>query len=284
MMKPPTFSLIVATVNRTVELGTLFNSLSTQTYSDFEVIVVDQNNDGRLQPYLDQADALGLKLIHLKHRPANLSAARNVGLKAASAELIGFPDDDCWYEPDLLERIASRFCATDSPSGVSVRWLEEGDPSIEGGMLSWERSKAFRDIPVSSITLFFRRMLFEQIGDFDVRFGAGQWFGAGEETDFVLRALRAGAVIAYEPSAIVHHPASSPKYDSQSLLSIRHRARGTGALWAKHGLPLWVRLRGLVAPVLRPLLRGSFGAEMAHGCSEMRGRLDGWLGWKRMQP
>lgn len=283
-MTPPKLSLIVATVNRTFELGPLFDSLAAQTCREFEVIVIDQNTDDRLHPYLEKGRFLGLNLTHLKNHPANLSVARNVGLQAATAELIGFPDDDCWYEPDLLEQVVRRFNSPDAPSGVSVRWMEESDPSAGPANLTWERSRVFRDIPVTSFTLFFRRKLFDQIGDFDPRLGIGLWFGSAEETDFVLRALRAGALLAYEPSAKVHHPVRPPQMNSQALLAARYRARGTGALWAKHELSKWVVLRGLAAPVLRPLMSGSFGAEMAHGYSEMLGRLDGLLGWRRMQP
>lgn len=282
-MNPPKISLIVATVNRTAELGPMFRSLAEQTQKDFEVIVVDQNTDDRLQPFLEQAREFGLDLTHLKNHPANLSVARNIGLKAARGELIGFPDDDCWYEPDLLEQVTNRFAATDRPAGVSARWMEESDPAVGSASLTWERSRVFRDIPVTSFTLFFRRELFDLIGDFDPRLGIGLWFGSAEETDFVLRALRSGALLAYEPAARVHHPVRPPQKNAQALLAARYRARGTGALWAKHKLPAWVVMRGLVAPVLRPLVRGSFGADMAHGYSEMLGRLDGLLGWRRMQ-
>lgn len=282
-MSRPALSLIVATVNRTEELFQLFESLAVQTCQDFEVIVVDQNTDDRILPYLEIAMAMGLNLTHLKNYPANLSLARNIGLNAATADLIGFPDDDCWYEPDLLEQVVKRFSAEDAPAGVGVRWLEEGDPPISATRLTWERSKVFRDIPVTSFTLFFHKKLFDQIGDFDARLGIGLWFGSAEETDLVLRALYAGALLAYEPSAVVHHPVRKPVIDRHALIAARYRARGTGALWAKHDLPKWVILRGLVAPVLRPLLQGSIGAELAHGYAEMLGRLDGLLGWRRMQ-
>jgi len=278
-MKQPAISLIVATLNRTDELFDLFESLAVQTCQDFEVIVVDQNTDDRILPYLETAFAMGISITHLRNHPANLSVARNIGLKAATADLIGFPDDDCWYEPDLLEQVVKRFSAADAPEGVGVRW-EEGDaPAINAYQLTWTRSKVFRDIPVASITLFLQMKLFDRIGDFDARLGVGLWFGAAEETDLVLRALQAGALLAYEPSARVHHPVGPPVGGSQGLVAARQRARGTGALWAKHDLPKWVILRGLIAPLLSPLLQGSLGTELAHG----RGRLEGFLGWRRMQ-
>ena len=205
------FALVLATVGRTVELNRLFDTLAAQSYRDFEVIVVDQNRDDRLLPILHRARYLGLVLRHLRHSPPNLALARNVGIAAADARWIGFPDDDCWYQPQTLARIALRSRRFDHPHGIVTRWVEQ-DPAYPPAALSWERSARFRDLPVSSITLFFQRELLARIGGFDGRLGVGQWFGAGEETDIVLRALRAGARIVYEPGAQIHH-----RVESQNL-------------------------------------------------------------------
>jgi GT2 family glycosyltransferase len=282
-MRTPDISLILATVGRTDQLNRLFDSLAAQTFANFEVVVVDQNGDDRLLPHIERAKCLGIAVRHLKLTPPNLAAARNVGIDAASGEWIGFPDDDCWYDPELLGHVAARFVRSDRPTGVVVRWVEQAEQPMQAAKLTWERSAAFRDVPVSSITLFCRRELFRKIGGFDSRLGVGQWFGAGEETDFVLRALRSGALFTYEPAAEVHHAVSSDKPDTtpQARRAIRHRARGTGALYAKHRLPLWVIARGLAAPVLRPLLKGSFGSDLAYGCAIVLGRLDGLVGWRR---
>lgn len=282
-MRKPDVSLILATVGRTDELGRLFDSLAAQTFARFEVIVVDQNGDDRLLPHLERARYLGITVRHLKHSPPNLANARNAGIEAARGKWIGFPDDDCWYAPRLLERVVARFSRSDKPSGVIVRWVEQDEQPASAADLSWERSRAFRDIPVSSITLFCSRELFKKVGGFDGRLGVGQWFGAGEETDFALRALRAGARITYEPLGEVHHAvnAEKPCADTATCAAIRHRARGTGALYAKHRLPGWVILRGLAAPMLRPLLNGSFGAELVLGYATLRGRLDGFIAWRR---
>jgi glycosyltransferase involved in cell wall biosynthesis len=276
-------TLIVATVNRTTELDRLFASLAAQTFRDFDIIVVDQNSDDRLLPFLDRARAAGLELQHIRHHPANLSAARNVGIAAATGRWVGFPDDDCWYEATLLERLRPRFECDDPLSGAAVQWVEEGAPPISARQLTWERSRMFRDIPAASFQLFFHRRLFERIGDFDCRLGVGLFFGAGEETDLILRALRAGALLTYEVSAKVHHPIKTPAPTPQARLAMRHRERGAGALWVKHRLPAWVIVRGLVAPLLRPLLKGSLGSELALGYATFMGRLDGLIGWRRMR-
>ncbi|WP_420475298.1 glycosyltransferase family 2 protein [Noviherbaspirillum sp. ST9] len=282
-MRKPDVSLILATVGRTDELGRLFDSLAAQTFTRFEVIVVDQNSDDRLLPHLERARYLGINVRHLRHNPPNLANARNAGIEAARGKWIGFPDDDCWYAPRLLERVVARFSRSDKPSGVIVRWVEQDEQPPSAADLSWERSRAFRDIPVSSITLFCQRDLFKAIGGFDGRLGVGQFFGAGEETDLALRALRAGARLTYEPLGEVHHAvnAEKPRADTATCAAVRHRARGTGALYAKHRLPGWVILRGFAAPMLRPLLKGSFGAELLLGYATLRGRLDGFIAWRR---
>lgn len=280
-MKAPAVTLIVATVERTVELDRLFASLAAQTFRDFDIIVVDQNVDNRLLPYLDRARNSGLVVRHIRNHPANLSAARNVGIAAATGRWVGFPDDDCWYENDLLERLRPRFESDMPLSGAAVQWAEEGVPPEAGRKLTWERSKMFRDIPTASFQLFFHRGLFAHIGDFDCRLGVGLFFGAGEETDLILRALRAGALLTYEPAAKVHHPIKIPAPTPQARLAMRHRQRGAGALWVKHRLPAWVIIRGLASPLVRPLLKGSLGADLALGYATFMGRLDGLIGWKR---
>jgi glycosyltransferase involved in cell wall biosynthesis len=279
------FSLILATVGRTDELDRLFNSFAVQTFRDFEVVVVDQNTDDRLLPHLEQAKSLGVVVRHLKQHPANLAAARNTGIAAAKGKWLGFPDDDCWYDSTVLEKLEARFASAEAPAGVIIRWMEQGEPPVVAPNLTWARSSKFRDVPVSSITLFFRRDLLEKIGGFDARFGVGQWFGAAEETDLILRALHSGALVIFEPTAEVHHAVAPKKLATspQARLAARCRARGTGALYAKHALPMWVVARGLAAPVLRPLLKGALGAELAHGYAVMRGRLDGLLSWNRRQ-
>jgi glycosyltransferase involved in cell wall biosynthesis len=273
-------SLIVATVGRTTELNRLFDSLAAQTFHDFDIIVVDQNTDDRLLPVLQRAQCLGLMLRRLRHRPPNLALARNAGIAAATGRWLGFPDDDCWYEPDMLSRVMLRSRRSDCPQGVICQWVEQDAPQPPG-LLSWERSSRFRDFPVASITLFFERALVQQVGGFDGRLGVGQWFGAGEETDLMLRVLRTGATVAHEPGARVHHRVDPPA-TSKSRIARRSallRARGTGAMYAKHRLPLWVIMRGLLSPVIKPLCKGRLGADLMHGLTVTAGRLAGWLRW-----
>lgn len=280
-------SLVLATVGRSIEVGRCLRSLSTQTDSNFEVLLVDQNQDDRLLPFVQDALENGMALTHLRMAVPSLSGARNLGISNSNGQIIGLTDDDCWYETDTIANVRQACFEDDHIDGIVACWVEQtqarsGPPSV--GALSSESWRCFRGGDASSISLFFRRTLFDRLGRFDDRFGIGQWYGAAEETDFVLRALASGALLKHCPNARVHHSFGAV---SQSTLltgcnQIRKRARGTGGIYAKHRLNAWVIFRGLTAPVLKPLVRGRFG-ETLRGAFTVLGRLEGYLRWRVSQ-
>lgn len=277
-MTMPSISLVLATVGRGDDLDRLFGSLAGQTFRDFEVIVVDQNDDQRLAPRLARARRLGLTVYELKQSPPNLAAARNAGIAVARGLWLGFPDDDCWYEPQALANLCRAISADPPPQGVVGAWVEQaaGDEVLPETLnaAAW---RAFRGGDASSICLFFRRDLIAAMGGFDARLGVGQWFGAGEETDCVLRALSLGARIVRAPEVRVHH-ACQPGM-ALPWAQARARARGTGALYAKHRLSPYVIVRGMLAPCLWPLLRLQGLPALARGLAVGLGRLEGFLRW-----
>jgi glycosyltransferase involved in cell wall biosynthesis len=77
-------SLIVATLNRVDEIERLLASLEQQAYGDFEVLIVDQNEDDRLVPILKSHPELVIR--HLRSA-RGLSRARNVALPLANGDV-----------------------------------------------------------------------------------------------------------------------------------------------------------------------------------------------------
>ena len=280
------FSLILATIGRAAEVGRLVESLLAQTDKSFELVVVDQNEDDRLAPHLEQARAGGLYVVHERQATPSLALARNRGIALATCPWIGFPDDDCWYEPDAVRHLRAAANSVPAPLGIVADWVEQSAHrgALPDSPLSLDRWRRFRDGDASSISLFFRRDLLVELGGFDVRFGVGQWFGAAEETDLLLRALTTGAAINRCPFARVHHHYST---ESRSTLMVaakhaRSRARGTGAIYAKHRLPQWVVVRGVVGPVLVPAAKLQFRKAFI-GWFRALGRLEGSRAWKQLQ-
>ena len=274
-------SLVVATYGRGSELGPLMDALVAQTDRAFEVIVVDQNRDDRVVPVIEAARAAGLAISHVRQPEANLSLARNGGLQHARGSIVAFPDDDCWYEPDVIARVRERFGADRAIDGVVARWVEaEPQGPRPAHRLSSDAWRQFRGGDATSFTLFFKPERVRALGGFDTRLGTGQWFGSGEETDLVMRMLAAGDRVEHVPDARIHHWFSDVLPLSwANWRRSRSYGRGTGALYAKHRLSAWVMLRGLVAPFLHAVKLPRPLDALALAGAKTLGRLEGCVLW-----
>ena len=113
-------SLVVATYGRGKELQPLMTSLAMQTDRRFEVIVVDQNADDRIDSVLEVARGSGLTVHHLHLDTPGLSSARNLGTALARGCIVAYPDDDCWYEPLTLARASRRLAGVSPPDGIAA--------------------------------------------------------------------------------------------------------------------------------------------------------------------
>ncbi len=274
----PTVDLVVGTVGRAAALRELLDSLAAQTRPPARVIVVDQSADDTVEGVLE-AHPGGLEIVHLRSAPG-LSRARNTGLAAATATLVGFPDDDCAYPPDLLARVAGAFAAdpgldlltgrTAEPSGrASGRWPDEARTIVAHDV--WHAG--------NSASTFVRRDLLERVGPFDERLGLGSGtpWTSGEDVDLLLRALAAGAVARQDPSVVVHHRHREPTGDE--LVALGRRDGGSvGFLLGRHALGARVLGRMLVRPlggIVASLARGDVDRARFHAAT-WRGRLRGY--------
>lgn len=277
-------SLILATYGRAEELGRAVDSFLSQTDRNFELIVVDQNPDERLIPFVEKACRGGLDIRHIRMDKPGLSAARNLGISLAKHEILAFPDDDCWYENQVIEHVRRAFMEREGLGGVIGCWVEQAGEvaPAHAYFLEHDAWRKFRGGHASSISLFLDRKLFESLGGFDVRLGVGQWYGAAEEIDFILRALASGARLQYSPGVRVHH-AYAPK-PAGSFKAIcrqaRRRSRGTGAIYAKHRLSAYVVMRGLLAPIISVFPQLLSPSQIGRGLFTSVGRIEGYLRWK----
>lgn len=102
----PLFSIIVPVYNVEKYINKCVNSILEQTFTDFEIILVDDGSPDNCPAICDEyakKDAR-VKVIHKKN--GGLINARKSGLEIAGGEYIGFVDGDDWIEPDTYENFA----------------------------------------------------------------------------------------------------------------------------------------------------------------------------------
>ena len=203
------FSLVMATIGRTAEVERFLDSLNKQTYRNFELVVVDQNEDDRIGELLqDYQEYFTIK--HVRSEKG-LSHARNVGLEAVTGNVVAFPDDDCEYAHDTLEQAAACFATVDLDGVSGVMYPPERKDEDNNGYCS-ELIKLNRYnvwVYAISTTIFLKTELTKAVGKFDVNLGAGSGteYGSGEETDFLIRGLDLGYDIRHSKAIRIYHPA-----------------------------------------------------------------------------
>lgn len=142
-------SIIIPVYNVEDYLRDCLNSVLAQTYTDFEVICVnDGSKDGSLKILKEYASKYPqFNLIDQENK--GLSGARNTGVKAATGDYIFFLDSDDWIEPYSLERLVAAIEGEDLVCFNGRRYFEDGkieeaDTGVtENGLSGWDYYKKY---------------------------------------------------------------------------------------------------------------------------------------------
>lgn len=141
----PLFSIILPTYGIESYIAQALTCLRNQTYSDFEVLVVDDASPDQsvaiAQRFADQDERI--RIIHHTDNQG-LSAARNSGISFAKGRYITFFDPDDTYEPQLLEKVAE---SLDRQRAQIILFGHTEDTCNEAGEIT--QSLAY-PVPISS--------------------------------------------------------------------------------------------------------------------------------------
>lgn len=100
-------SVIIPTYNHPKRLGKALQSLTKQTYSDFEIIIIDDGSKTDLQQILNKYQNKFDKLRQYRIDHGGANKARQYGYDLASGEYLIFWDHDVVGKPDMLESMLS---------------------------------------------------------------------------------------------------------------------------------------------------------------------------------
>lgn len=96
----PFFSIVIPLYNKESHIINTLQSVLKQTYTDFEIIIIDDgstDNSGKMVNSINDS-----RLLYNKIKNSGVSAARNKGISLSSGEIIAFLDADDYWEPNHL--------------------------------------------------------------------------------------------------------------------------------------------------------------------------------------
>jgi GT2 family glycosyltransferase len=234
---PPT-SLVICSRNRRQLLFESVESVLGGEDLPSELIIMDQSDeqDARLA---GMGRVSGCHVRYELTTTIGESPARNLGIRLARHEILTFTDDDVQVTPTWFGTLVRALLDANARTVVTGRVLAsaEGDAASFAPSTKEDAAPAvyvgrIREDVLYPMSMAMYRSAIAEVGDFDVRLGAGARFPGGEDNDFSFRLLEAGYSIRYVPEALLYHRAWRA-YNQFVQLQWSY-GRGQGAFLAKH--------------------------------------------------
>lgn len=202
-------SVVIATYKRDEALKKALESLTEQTYKNFEVVIVDDNADkgwsektaAIIEQFNDKLD------INYIVNEVNLGSAatRNKGIDAAKGEYITFLDDDDIYLPEKIEKQLADMKKSDADYGLTNLYLyNENDEIADRRTRDYIKSDKPEELfryhllyhMTGTDTFMFKADYLRKIGKFPMK-------DVGDEFYLMERAIREGGKCCYSPHCYV---------------------------------------------------------------------------------
>ena len=116
----PYITVIVPVYNTERYLERCINSILNQTFTDFELILVDDGSTDKSGKLIDEKAAADSRIVAIHKPNGGSSSARNEGLKIARGKFISFIDSDDYIEPFFLEKLSAPTFLDDSLQIVQI--------------------------------------------------------------------------------------------------------------------------------------------------------------------
>jgi len=205
------FSVVIPTFNRQATLRQTLAALVSQGYSDAEIIVVD---DGSTDGTGDMIAHEFPTVRYLRQANRGPAAARNLGIRESTGDLVAFTDDDCLPPRDWLTRLADGYARYPQVAGVGGGLIAPDALLTTSIFAHYERyigrtvyavgeneSVGGFDCPAGgTANMSYRRAVLDEVGGFDERFPVA----AGEDADLKLRICQRGHNLLYVPTWMIH--------------------------------------------------------------------------------
>lgn len=218
-------TVVIPTFNRAGLLQRAIASVLAQTYSDFNVVVVDDCSTDDTEIAVTRFCDARLRYVRRAQR-GSAAATRNTGIRAADGDLICFLDDDDEYLPGFLERMASAFAACGSNVGFGWCGVQlvrrDGSNGVQISESHWQPKASGREQTYVAILgarqvgtncgFTIRRDVVQRVGYFD------EALLRCEDNDYLIRLAREFDFVAVPEVLVRVHLHAGPrmtKFDAQ---------------------------------------------------------------------
>lgn len=264
-LRRPDISVAICTRDRPERIAGAVESVAAQTFSNFDVLVIDQSRSQVTHEIVRELMRRHPHLRYLRLDEVGLSRARNAAIEHTDADLVAFTDDDCEVPAGWLATMAG--CLRDpdvdlvfgqvlAPPDLADReGLDGVTPVLPITRRQRLDAKGGFKVFGMGANCGLKRSAWERVGGFDNLLGAGGPLLSGEDFDFSYRIFRTGGTILLEPDLLVYHRGFRPLSEWPS--TVRDYGMGVGSFYFKH-----VRLgdRHAAGMLLRTLVRETAGA------------------------
>jgi glycosyltransferase involved in cell wall biosynthesis len=217
----PLVTVAICTRDRAHLLARVLDSLLRQTYANMEILVVDNAPSSDALEQLVRGRYPGVRYVR-EDRPG-LDWARNCAIAEARGEFVAYIDDDAIADPTWLAALIAAFDTADvmcvTGLVVPTRLSTPAQELFErfGFSMSFDRRRFYLGMPSprpgfpfkgfsgTGCNSAFRRIIFDQIGLFDVRLDVGTSVPGGGDLDIFARVIRAGYTLVYDPAPLIFH-------------------------------------------------------------------------------
>lgn len=205
-MNKPLISVIIPVYNLASYLAKCLDSVLSQTYSELEIIPVDDGSTDDSAAILQEYAQKDARIKPILKNNGGVSETRNVGLDAASGEYVFFLDGDDWLEPDALERLSSYCEEFDIVQGLFVQSYDDAPDELlltvpEAALNNREDILSYyfvNQIQESSWNKLYKRAIIS-----DIRFDST--LAVAEDSKFVYTVLKKVRSIKLLPDITYHY-------------------------------------------------------------------------------
>ncbi len=179
----PTVSVVIPTYNRAHLTGTTLQSVLSQTYQDFELIIVDDGSIDNTEEVVKAFTDERLRYIRMEKNSGTAGVPRNKGIEASRGEFIAFLDSDDEWLPEKLEKQINKFKSVPPEVGLihsgfyiireAEKRIIESTPTDRGDVF---QSAVKGSLAVAVGTTLVRKECFQKAGVFDTELlGSEDW-------------------------------------------------------------------------------------------------------------